>query len=249
MLRTTSLLTKAKTSPIKQGGLRNQIVLAFSFSSWYNEHKVVSRLINFNRRKRKIMKKLVSNLSVLLIIILVLTLSACGKDGITPIIEINEDGYWVINGEITNVKATSEDVVDENPQGLDFYKKDDGTYVVSVGLAKYHSNIVIPEMYKGSKVVALDDYAFRQCTHISSVIIPNSVTSIGEMAFAHCYALNSVIIPDSVTTIADMAFTSCTNLSDVYYTGSEDEWASIIIGSMNNELINATIHYNYVSEE
>ena len=172
-----------------------------------------------------------------------------GKDGITPTIEINEDGYWVINGEITNVKATSEDVVDENPQELDFYKQDDGTYVVSVGRAKYHSNVVIPETYNGAKVVALDDYAFRQCTHISSVIIPNSVTSIGEMAFAHCYDLSSVIIPDSVTTIADMAFTSCTKLNDVFYTGSEDEWASIIIGSMNNELTNATIHYNYVPEE
>jgi hypothetical protein len=34
-------------------------------------------------------------------------------------------------------------------------------------------------------------------------------------------------------------------LNDVYYTGSEDEWNSISIGSYNGYLKNATIHYNY----
>lgn len=29
-----------------------------------------------------------------------------GADGVTPTIEINADGYWVINGTVTNVKAT-----------------------------------------------------------------------------------------------------------------------------------------------
>ncbi len=32
-----------------------------------------------------------------------------GADGTTPTIEINSDGYWVINGEVTNVKATGSD--------------------------------------------------------------------------------------------------------------------------------------------
>lgn len=30
---------------------------------------------------------------------------ASGADGKTPVIEINEDGYWVINGEVTKVSA------------------------------------------------------------------------------------------------------------------------------------------------
>ena len=32
-----------------------------------------------------------------------------GEDGTTPTIEISEDGYWVINGEKTDVKAEGED--------------------------------------------------------------------------------------------------------------------------------------------
>ncbi len=34
---------------------------------------------------------------------------ADGVDGTAPTIEINEDGYWVINGEVTSVKAQGED--------------------------------------------------------------------------------------------------------------------------------------------
>lgn len=32
-----------------------------------------------------------------------------GKDGVTPTISINEDGYWVINGTVTDVKAVGTD--------------------------------------------------------------------------------------------------------------------------------------------
>ena len=38
-------------------------------------------------------------------------------------------------------------------------------------------------------------------------------------------------------------------MTDVYYTGSESEWQAIEIGVINDDLLNATIHYNYVPEE
>ena len=37
----------------------------------------------------------------------------------------------------------------------------------------------------------------------------------------------------------------CSSLTDVYYTGAQEEWNSITIGSNNDSLTNATIHYNY----
>ncbi|MBR1983519.1 MAG: hypothetical protein IKA12_02400, partial [Clostridia bacterium] len=37
---------------------------------------------------------------------------ANGNDGVTPIIEISNDGYWVINGEKTEYKAIGKDGVD-----------------------------------------------------------------------------------------------------------------------------------------
>ena len=78
--------------------------------------------------------------------------------------------------------------------------------------------------------------------------IPDSVTNIGEYAFCGCKSLTSVTIPDSVTSIDWSAFSNCTSLTDVYYAGSEAQWKAISISSTgNDDLLNANIHYNYVS--
>lgn len=51
-----------------------------------------------------------------------------GEDGATPTIEINEDGYWVINGQATNVKAEGEkgDTGAQGPAGPAGEKGDKG---------------------------------------------------------------------------------------------------------------------------
>ena len=79
---------------------------------------------------------------------------------------------------------------------------------------------------------------------VTELVIPDSVTSIGYSAFEGCTALKSITIPDSVTSIGDDAFYWCYNLKDVYYTGSQEEWDQIRIGSGNSYLTSATIHYN-----
>ena len=127
-------------------------------------------------------------LALLVLIACLMSLVACG----TPTIEISDDGYWVINGEKTDVKATAEETVDENPQGLQFFMQDDGTYIVSCGGARYLSNIVIPATYKGGAVVGLDRQAFSSCTTLKTITLPSSLTSIGWHAFVGCSSLTSI---------------------------------------------------------
>ena len=59
-------------------------------------------------------------------------------------------------------------------------------------------NTVIP-----NSVTSIGQYAFRECSSLTSVTIPNSVTSIGRFAFSGCSGLTSVTIPNSVTRIGE----------------------------------------------
>jgi len=66
-----------------------------------------------------------------------------------------------------------------------------------------------------NSVTSIGDYAFNDCTKLTSVTIPNSVTSIGDGAFYGCAALTSVTIGSGVISIGSNAFDNCTALTSV----------------------------------
>ncbi len=71
----------------------------------------------------------------------------------------------------------------------------------------------IKELVIPSNVTNINDYAFCECSGLTSISIPNSVTNIGNSAFAYCTNLSSVTIPNSVTTIGNSSFRDCTSLT------------------------------------
>ncbi|MBQ8283185.1 MAG: leucine-rich repeat domain-containing protein [Paraprevotella sp.] len=78
---------------------------------------------------------------------------------------------------------------------------------------KYRSNI--KECVIENGVTSIGDYAFYNCTGLTSITIPESATSIGSSAFSSCSGLTSITIPESVTSIGDEAFHGCSGLTSV----------------------------------
>jgi len=66
-----------------------------------------------------------------------------------------------------------------------------------------------------NSVTSIGDSAFWRCTNLTSVTIGNSVTSIGNRAFSDCTGLVSVTIGNSVTSIGNRAFSDCTGLTSI----------------------------------
>ena len=58
-------------------------------------------------------------------------------------------------------------------------------------------------------------------------------------------SFTSVVLESGVTGIGTDAFVTCSALTDVYYTDTEEQWETITIGSGNDPLTGAEIHYNY----
>ena len=57
--------------------------------------------------------------------------------------------------------------------------------------------------------------AFNNCSGLTNITIPDSVTSIGESAFSGCSGLTGITIPNSVTSIGSSAFSGCSGLTSI----------------------------------
>ena len=71
---------------------------------------------------------------------------------------------------------------------------------------------VIPD---DGSVTSIGNGAFRGCSGLTSIVIPDSVTSIGNGAFRGCSGLTSITIPGSVTNIGNGAFEYCSSLTNI----------------------------------
>ena len=66
-----------------------------------------------------------------------------------------------------------------------------------------------------SSVTRIGDYAFKNCSGLTSLTLPSSVTRIGDYAFYNCSGLTSLTLPSSVTSIGEFAFSYCSGLTSL----------------------------------
>ncbi len=92
----------------------------------------------------------------------------------------------------------------------------------------YRGAVKIPSSitYNGKtyEVTEIGYRAFHDCSFLTSVTIPNSVTTIGEYAFQFCgttpdypdvKGLTSIVFPESIVTIGNNAFYGCNSLTSI----------------------------------
>ena len=122
-------------------------------------------------------------------------------DGGTCGATTNDNVYWVLDGYGTLTISGS--------GAMEGYDK-------STNKAPWNDSIAtIKTVVIENGVTNVGDYAFCNCTNLTSVTIPDSVESIGTGTFWGCSNLQSVTIPKKVTSIGSSTFNSCANLTSV----------------------------------
>ena len=132
---------------------------------------------------------------------------ACGENLIWS---ISEDGTLKISGNGAMTAYGSASDVPWNEQNVNI------------------KNIVI-----SSGVTSISDYAFSGCVNLESVEFEkdSSLTVIGGSAFKGCTALTSIVLPDSLKTVYGNAFAGCTALASIYM---PDDVAKLYASAFNN---------------
>ena len=96
---------------------------------------------------------------------------------------------------------------------------DGGVIIVNTGgtdgVGRPSGECVIPASLGGYPVKSIGCGALRNCTDLTTVVVPQSVTNVEEAAFAGCAALESVELPGSVVAVGTAAFDGCSNLVSV----------------------------------
>ncbi len=96
-------------------------------------------------------------------------------------------------------------------EGLRYLGNDDNPYLALYSV----SDVFIDEavIHHDTKMIMYD--AFRSCSSLKSISIPDGVISIGNAAFFDCESLASIAIPDSVKFIGASAFYDCKSLTSI----------------------------------
>ena len=102
------------------------------------------------------------------------------------------------------------------PDGFGWYQTVDKKGIVIETYSGTATAVRIPDKINNLPVVEIDMQAFQDGgTHITSVVMPNTVTKIGAQAFYRCAALTTITLSTSLVEIDRSAFSGCSALTSI----------------------------------
>ena len=87
------------------------------------------------------------------------------------------------------------------------------------------------------------DYCYDVRNSKLEAVIITSGSFINNFELQNCTSLTSITIPDSVTSIGYESFDGCTSLTKVYYKGTASDWSNVSIDYGNQTFTSATRYY------
>lgn len=81
-----------------------------------------------------------------------------------------------------------------------------------IGYSEFYDCTGLTYVYIPQTVTSIADFAFCGCSSLKSVNLPDTIQSIGELTFSNCYELENINIPNTVKSIGTHAFSGCNSL-------------------------------------
>ena len=85
--------------------------------------------------------------------------------------------------------------------------------VVGIGQQAFE-NTAITSIEIAEGVLTIDYGAFANCTSLTKVTLPSSITTIKQLAFHNC-GFSTITLPASLTTLGAKSFSKCANLTNI----------------------------------
>lgn len=103
----------------------------------------------------------------------------------------------------------------------------DGEPVLEIAPGCFENCTELTEITLPDTLTIIGSEAFMGCTNMRGISIPESVVSIGDAAFLNCSELEAISIPGSVTSIGYQVFSGCDNLWYIFYDGNHGDWVEL----------------------
>ncbi len=131
--------------------------------------------------------------------------------------------------------------------------------VTAIGEYAFSGNMGLKNVTLPASITSIGVYAFYGCSALENTYYNGDITGWCKIDFKDAYStpmcfadnlyfggelVTEVHISSTVTSISNYTFYGCSGIKDVYYGTTEEDWNKISIGSYNEPLTSATIHFN-----